>query len=207
VTCTALDQCHDPGVCDTGTGTCSNPNKANGSACSDGSACTVGDSCLAGACVGGPPPNCDDLNVCTLDACDALAGCTHVVQDADADGVCDALDCAPNDPAVWTSPVEIQGLRVDKGAATHLSWTAQSQAPRYDVVGGALAELRSAQGSGGAACLGDDAPLSAWDDSVRPDPAVGQGYYYLVRGQNVCGTGTYGFASSGIERVPSAGCP
>jgi hypothetical protein len=40
VVCTALDQCHDVGTCNTSTGVCSNPNKANGSACSDGDACT-----------------------------------------------------------------------------------------------------------------------------------------------------------------------
>src|SRR5581483_11754008 len=33
VVCTALDQCHDVGTCNPGTGQCSNPAKANGSAC------------------------------------------------------------------------------------------------------------------------------------------------------------------------------
>ncbi|TMA49444.1 MAG: hypothetical protein E6J76_13240, partial [Deltaproteobacteria bacterium] len=45
VACTALDQCHDAGTCDTATGTCSNPNKADGSTCTDGNACTQTDSC------------------------------------------------------------------------------------------------------------------------------------------------------------------
>jgi hypothetical protein len=53
VVCTASDPCHDPGVCDTGTGVCSNPAKARGSACNDGNACTQSDQCdEAGACVG-----------------------------------------------------------------------------------------------------------------------------------------------------------
>jgi hypothetical protein len=30
-----------------------------------------------GGCVGGPPPDCDDANLCTDDACDPVAGCTH----------------------------------------------------------------------------------------------------------------------------------
>ena len=38
VVCAALDQCHDAGVCDPASGTCSNPSKADGSACSDGNA-------------------------------------------------------------------------------------------------------------------------------------------------------------------------
>src|SRR5438093_6357020 len=40
VTCTALDQCHVAGTCDPMSGVCSNPNKANGTACDDNNACT-----------------------------------------------------------------------------------------------------------------------------------------------------------------------
>jgi hypothetical protein len=50
--CTALDQCHVAGTCDTGTGACSNPNASNGTVCTDNSACTTGDSCQAGVCSG-----------------------------------------------------------------------------------------------------------------------------------------------------------
>src|SRR5207248_7242986 len=39
IVCTALDQCHDAGTCDTSTGVCSTPPKTNGTACSDGDAC------------------------------------------------------------------------------------------------------------------------------------------------------------------------
>ena len=35
--CTALAQCHVVGVCNPATGACSNPNKADGTSCSDGS--------------------------------------------------------------------------------------------------------------------------------------------------------------------------
>ena len=44
VVCTALDQCHDPGSCDTANGLCSNPEKPDGTSCSDGT-------CQSGACV------------------------------------------------------------------------------------------------------------------------------------------------------------
>src|SRR5262249_33349272 len=43
VVCSALDQCHDAGVCDPGTGTCSDPAKPDGSSCTDGDACTQSD--------------------------------------------------------------------------------------------------------------------------------------------------------------------
>lgn len=49
--CTASDQCHLAGACDTSTGLCSNPAKSDGAACNDGNACTA-DSCQSGACVG-----------------------------------------------------------------------------------------------------------------------------------------------------------
>ena len=54
MTCSASDQCHTAGTCDTTSGSCSNPAKSNGATCSDGNACTQTDTCQAGACVGVP---------------------------------------------------------------------------------------------------------------------------------------------------------
>src|SRR5207253_3221162 len=45
IVCTASDQCHDVGICNTSTGVCSNPRKADGTACNDGDACTQTDTC------------------------------------------------------------------------------------------------------------------------------------------------------------------
>jgi hypothetical protein len=45
--------------------------------CDDGDACTTGDVCSAGACVGGPPPDCSDADPCTDDLCDPGTGCFH----------------------------------------------------------------------------------------------------------------------------------
>ena len=64
VTCMAADQCHVPGVCDTVTGVCSNPNKANGAACSDANACTTSDTCQSGTCISGSPVVCMALDQC-----------------------------------------------------------------------------------------------------------------------------------------------
>jgi hypothetical protein len=47
------------------------------------------------------------------------------------------------------------------------------------------------------------------DEVYKEDQAavpVGSGYWYLVRGSNACGAGTYGFESSGRERQVDA-CP
>ncbi len=63
VVCAALDACHDVGVCDSGTGSCSNPVKADNSPCDDGNACTTNDVCTGGSCAGQgqpAPPEVDD---------------------------------------------------------------------------------------------------------------------------------------------------
>ncbi len=67
--CPAPDQCHDAGICDMGTGACSNPPKANGSACSDGDGCTQTDTCQAGICTGGSPVTCAFGALCSAGSC------------------------------------------------------------------------------------------------------------------------------------------
>lgn len=76
VTCTALDQCHAVGVCNPATGTCSNPNKPNDTACNDGNACTQTDTCQGGVCTGSNPV------VCAAEACENPGVCNP------ADGIC-----------------------------------------------------------------------------------------------------------------------
>jgi hypothetical protein len=56
VICPTPDQCHDPGVCDGGSGQCSNPPKGNGTGCNDNLFCTASDTCQNGACLGSGNP-------------------------------------------------------------------------------------------------------------------------------------------------------
>lgn len=73
----------------------------------------------------------------------------------------------------------------------------------HDVVHGVLAELPV--GSGGQEiCLASGLAASSATDAAVP--AEGAGFWYLVRGRNACGVGTYGFRSDGTERTTSA-CP
>src|SRR5262249_57394733 len=92
VACPALDQGHDVGECDRGTGTCSNPNKPDGSTCDDGSRCTRTDACQVGRCVGGAPVICTALDQCHLaGACDPSSGvCSNPTQPDGA--TCDDAD-------------------------------------------------------------------------------------------------------------------
>ncbi len=79
--------------------------------CDDGDLCTVGDLCDDGACKPGQAVTCDDLNVCTADACEEGA-CVF----APAPGVCDdGNPCTLGDaceggtcvPSGWTDCAEL----------------------------------------------------------------------------------------------------
>ncbi len=81
VVCVPQSQCHDAGVCNPGTGICSNPPKATGAPCDDDDVCTSPDACNSGSCTG-----------------PLVSGCI----DADGDGVPDDQDqCVALD---WNSP-------------------------------------------------------------------------------------------------------
>jgi hypothetical protein len=86
-----------------------------------------------------------------------------------------------------------------------LTWTALGGAVVYDVASSTLSDL-TANGTGGATCLANDVANSGYLDG-RADPAVGDGYYYLIRAQSVCGSGTYGRSSAGTPRAPTSACP
>jgi uncharacterized repeat protein (TIGR01451 family) len=87
---------------------------------------------------------------------------------------------------------------------TSLSWTADSWATEYDVVRGNLSGLPVGPGGGDEVCLGSVVSTSTTDAAV---PALGTGYWYLVRGQNACtSAGSYGNNGQGMQRVTST-CP
>jgi hypothetical protein len=85
-----------------------------------------------------------------------------------------------------------------------LSW--DDQAVLFDVAAGDLADLLWNAGPAGAQCLDNDLSLPAAVDPL-PAPDADEARYYLVRGQNVCGEGSYGYSSGGIERSTAAACP
>jgi len=130
----------------------------------------------------------------------------EVLADLDGDGVGNLVDCAPSDASAWSLPAEASGLVFGADDQT-LSWDAlAAQAgpgTTYDLMRGSLAELPS---GGGAAetCLAIDSPATQVSDDASPE--IGAGFYYLVRGGNVCGAGTYGTTSGGAPRN-TAVCP
>ena len=52
------------GVCNTGTGVCSNPNAADGTTCNDNNACTQTSTCQTGMCTGANPVVCTASDEC-----------------------------------------------------------------------------------------------------------------------------------------------
>ena len=204
--------------------------------CSDNNACTVGDACGGGQCQSGAPAVCNDGSVCTQDSCDPVLGCVFTNVTAvlcNDNNVCTDDACNPasgcfhtnntascDDGNVCTGgdicsggvcggtpgpPPEVQGVAAIGHTTTTLSWTDLGVSPKYDIASATLSNLRAVSWSG-ATCLVNDVTTTSFPDP-RANPSVGDGYYYLVRVQLSCGTGTYGFDSSGAERVPVAACP
>jgi hypothetical protein len=120
-------------------------------------------------------------------------------------------NCDPAPAAPSGSP----GLLIGKaGVDAELSWGVVAGATGYDVVAGDLAMLRSSGGdfvTTTSACpLNNLTTTTATDSSA---PAAGQGVWFLVRGENCGGKGSYdsGGAQVGLRDDEIAGsgsdCP
>jgi hypothetical protein len=98
-------------------------------------------------------------------------------------------NCDPAPAAPTGSP----GLTIDKsGTDAELSWGVVAGATGYDIVSGDLGSLRSSGGSfttATSACLSNNGATTSLTDSSTP--AAGQGVWFLVRGENCGGKGTY----------------
>ncbi|MFO0550111.1 MAG: hypothetical protein U0271_17085 [Polyangiaceae bacterium] len=85
------------------------------SGCQDGVYCNGSERCDQNlGCQPGPPVNCSDGEVCTIDTCvEATASCTHVPRDADGDldpdVHCGGGDCDESDPGVNSLVEEVCG--------------------------------------------------------------------------------------------------
>jgi hypothetical protein len=98
ITCTPLDQCHDVGTCNPSNGICSNPAKANGSACNDGNSCTQTDTCQTGTCTGGNPVNCTAMDQChNVGTCNPATGVCNNPNKADGSACNDGNSCTQPD--------------------------------------------------------------------------------------------------------------
>jgi hypothetical protein len=210
IPCSPLDACHDAGVCQSATGTCTNPNKPDGTGCNDGNACTLTDGCVSGACLGGNPVACSPLDQCH-DAgacqiatgvcsnpnmpdgttCDDANGCT--ANDACASGVCAGVGQPLPDDAGPVVLTQSEGI-------TTISWTAAPGAVTSSVLRGLVSQLPVGPGGVDEFCI---ETAVAGTSTVDPqDSGPGESFWYLVRGINDCGDGPYG--SEWLNGAPGA---
>ena len=126
--------------------------------------------------------------------------------DVDGDGVANALDCAAQDPTVWSPPSEVRDVLPLATVPFQLTWTAQAQGAIYDVVVGSLSAMAINAGVTDASCTAQNLSQPSWS-GTQAKLAVGDGYYYLVRARNACGVGDYGSNSDLVPRAPLGACP
>lgn len=116
VVCPAPDQCHNPGTCNPASGVCSNPSKADGSACDDGDRCTQTDSCQYGTCRGSNPVVCTASDQChDAGTCDPANGTCSNPRKPDGSACNDGNACTRRDACSYgtcrgTDPVVCTAL-------------------------------------------------------------------------------------------------
>lgn len=113
------------------------------------------------------------------------------LQDGDADGAPDDVDCAPADAGLWSAPGENTGLVVKKQPATgeiRLDWRAGGAGGTGGVtqqaMAGELEAMRAGDLTSGATCVWSGVATSS--DPFLP---AGGDRWYLTRATNACGPG------------------
>ncbi len=114
VVCSASDQCHVGGTCNTATGACSNPAAPDGTACADGNACTQTDSCQQGSCTGANPVICSPSDQCHVaGACDTATGACSDPTAPDGTA-CDDIDTCSGQDACEVGVCTVPGTPVEQ---------------------------------------------------------------------------------------------
>jgi len=135
--------------------------------------------------------------------------------DTDGDGFGSACDCNNSDSTVWAAPTPITlgtppantpallaGVKKNGPPFTTLTveWVSldptSGTSTNYDVARGLLSVLHAGGSFAGAVCAANNLANTPYSESAAACGAgVGNGCWYLVRGQNSCGTGSYGPAA------------
>ncbi len=122
----------------------------------------------------------------------------------DGDPRGDGCDCANGDGSLWDMPGSVSGVQFLPDGET-LGWSSVVDGggtPTWEVLRGDAFLLPV--GGGVETCAATGLATTAYTDPAVP-PA-GSAFFYLIRGVNACGGGSYGQASDGSPRVSGA-CP
>ena len=106
-------------------------------------------------------------------------------------------DCNDSDARVWSKPLEVAGIEASKSTDPYVSWESEAStagpSTLYDITRGRLSVLRANGFPGMADCASNDVTVTHYYEPLSfCSVPSGDGCWYLVRGQNSCGTGTYG---------------
>ncbi len=113
------------------------------------------------------------------------------------------LVCEPTlNTGLTAGPAEAQNFTAAADKATY-TWSATPFATRYDVLRGSTGAFPVGPGGGDEFCFNDLSGPTVLDVTV---PTPGTGFWYVPRGQNVCGSGPYGTQKDLTPRV-STTCP
>src|SRR5262249_26520749 len=159
--------------------------------------CTQSDTCQSGACVGSNPVTCAAGDPCHVaGSCDPQAGtCSNPTTAPDGTSCDDGDACTVDDACgggacggtAITAPAQTTDLAASADKST-LTWSETAYATRYNVVRGTPAAFPV--GSGADEVCFDDLATTSLSDAAVPDPGVG--FWYLSRGENTCGVGSWG---------------
>ena len=115
-----------------------------------------------------------------------------------------ASDCSDGDPAFFATPVDAANLIVSKGSPTVLSWDPQpgtvGPAVFHEVAGGNLSGLSAGLAAATTCVSGTVSAITQYTDT-RPNPPVGNGYFYLVRARTPECNGGFNTSSPAIESL------
>ncbi len=140
-------------------------------------------------CVSNPNPDqADNDTDGTGDICDS---------DDDNDGVPDVSDCAPYNGAVSAIPGEVGATLAFGQNKQTITWQSILQATMYNVYRGTFS---AGTFNYNHVCHENDSADTTASDSATP--AAGNGFYYLVDGQNCFGEGTLGSGRPNTNACP-----
>ncbi len=157
---------------------------------------------------------CSDANVCTNDVCNGVAGCAH----ANNTGLCDDGNACTTGDACGngscsgtggTAAPDVGSMSAAKSNVTAVfDWSATAGAIAYDVLRGRVREWPLGSSPVAETCLAENVAGATAIDSALP--AADDGFWYLVRADYACGSGSYGSGGShGGPTTPrlSGTCP